>query len=229
MRLPLVILGVLLLAIGVETGIIVGSVSQPQVVVPAIRADNAHIIASAPEPVSKPPVVKPVTYPVNQTVPLVVDNSISITEEKPNETSVVVPVTKADGKWQLAVDSVPRLIRVDLARQGLQFYRDGKLIYEFKCSSSVTGKIMPPDKHPDPPHDHIGVYDIQNKILKKWSKEWKVWMPNALQYHNGHYIHATLEVGNLGHRASHGCIRLSLANAKTLYAQVQIGDPVEIE
>ena len=141
---------------------------------------------------------------------------------------VTIKTVKADGKWQLGIDQVPRLIRVDTQLQCLLYYAGGKLVYEFKCSTSVTGRALPDDQHPDTPHDHLGVYNIGAKIARRWSKEYKVWMPWALQYHGGHYIHATTEVGNLGQPASHGCIRLSPANAKTLYQLVEVGDPVEI-
>lgn len=47
-------------------------------------------------------------------------------------------------------------------------------------------------------------------------------MPNAIFFTSvGHAIHGTSHVGQLGHAASHGCVRLSPANAATLYALVQ--------
>jgi L,D-transpeptidase catalytic domain len=38
---------------------------------------------------------------------------------------------------------------------------------------------------------------------------------------DGHAIHGTLDVRDLGKPASHGCVRLSLANATTLFALVK--------
>ena len=42
-------------------------------------------------------------------------------------------------------------------------------------------------------------------------------MPNSIFFSGGYAIHATPHVGNLGRPASHGCVRLHPANAKTLY------------
>ena len=47
-------------------------------------------------------------------------------------------------------------------------------------------------------------------------------MPHAIFFmKDGHAIHATLDVKNLGKPASHGCVRLSPANATTLFALVK--------
>jgi hypothetical protein len=46
-------------------------------------------------------------------------------------------------------------------------------------------------------------------------------MPHAIFFHGGYAIHGTNAVGALGRPASHGCIRLSPANAATLYAKVK--------
>jgi hypothetical protein len=47
-------------------------------------------------------------------------------------------------------------------------------------------------------------------------------MPNSIFFTKiGHAIHGTMSEGRLGTPASHGCVRLSRANAATLYALVQ--------
>src|ERR1700761_3131374 len=47
-------------------------------------------------------------------------------------------------------------------------------------------------------------------------------MPHSIFFTKiGHAIHGTDSVGRLGSPASHGCVRLSRANAATLYALVQ--------
>lgn len=45
-------------------------------------------------------------------------------------------------------------------------------------------------------------------------------MPHSIFFYHGFAIHGTTEVRNLGRRASHGCIRLSPGNARTLYGLV---------
>jgi hypothetical protein len=56
-----------------------------------------------------------------------------------------------------------------------------------------------------------------------YSKQWdNAPMPNAIFFtKQGHAIHGTLEEKRLGNAASHGCVRLSRANAKTLYTLVK--------
>jgi lipoprotein-anchoring transpeptidase ErfK/SrfK len=47
-------------------------------------------------------------------------------------------------------------------------------------------------------------------------------MPYSLFFHGGYAIHGTTEIRNLGRAVSHGCIRLSPANARSLFELVQI-------
>lgn len=42
-------------------------------------------------------------------------------------------------------------------------------------------------------------------------------MPHSIFFSGGYAIHATPHTGNLGRPASHGCVRLSPANAAALY------------
>jgi len=46
-------------------------------------------------------------------------------------------------------------------------------------------------------------------------------MPHSIFFNGGYAIHATPHVGALGRPASHGCVRLSPANARTLYGIVK--------
>jgi lipoprotein-anchoring transpeptidase ErfK/SrfK len=45
-------------------------------------------------------------------------------------------------------------------------------------------------------------------------------MPHSIFFKGGYAIHGTNHVGMLGRPASHGCVRLSPANASILYAIV---------
>ena len=46
-------------------------------------------------------------------------------------------------------------------------------------------------------------------------------MPHSIFFYGQYAIHGTTAVGNLGHPASHGCVRLSPGNAATLFAMVE--------
>jgi hypothetical protein len=56
-----------------------------------------------------------------------------------------------------------------------------------------------------------------------YSKEWdNSPMPHSIFFiRDGHAIHGSYEVKNLGKPASHGCVRISPENATTLYALVK--------
>ncbi len=56
-----------------------------------------------------------------------------------------------------------------------------------------------------------------------YSKQWdNAPMPHAIFYmKDGHAIHGSYEVRNLGKPASHGCVRISPQNATLLYALVK--------
>jgi hypothetical protein len=45
-------------------------------------------------------------------------------------------------------------------------------------------------------------------------------MPNSVFFYGGYAIHGTLEERKLGNAVSHGCVRLSRANAALLYSEV---------
>ena len=70
----------------------------------------------------------------------------------------------------------------------------------------------------------IRVSDTASSMNEIWySKQWdNAPMPHAIFFtKKGHAIHGTLEERNLGNAASHGCVRLSRANAKTLFHLVK--------
>jgi hypothetical protein len=46
-------------------------------------------------------------------------------------------------------------------------------------------------------------------------------MPHSIFFYGQYAIHGTNAVGHLGRPASHGCVRISPANAATLFAMVQ--------
>lgn len=135
---------------------------------------------------------------------------------------------KNKGKWEIAENTVSRLIRIDRSLQRLFVYENGRCIFCFKCSTAVTGKILSVNEDSNKPHDHVGVFSIQGKELNHYSRKYHVNMPYALQYWGGHYIHATKAISRLGRPASHGCVRLHPKDAKILFKFAQVGDVVEI-
>lgn len=71
-------------------------------------------------------------------------------------------------------------------------------------------------------HTPSGTYTPYSLQPMHYSKKYDMApMPNSIFFNGGYAIHATPHVGALGRPASHGCVRLSPANAKTLYGIVQ--------
>lgn len=102
-------------------------------------------------------------------------------------------------------------ISVDLSTQRMSVKEHGKAIHSWPVSSgragfpTVTGHFRP-------------LWLTPMHYSRKYDN---APMPNAIFFKGGFAIHATYATGLLGRPASHGCIRLSPSNARTLYGLVQ--------
>ncbi len=66
-----------------------------------------------------------------------------------------------------------------------------------------------------------GTYRPQRLERKWFSRKFGMSpMPYSIFFHEGYAIHGTIYVSRLGHRASHGCVRLHPSNAATLFSLV---------
>jgi lipoprotein-anchoring transpeptidase ErfK/SrfK len=103
-------------------------------------------------------------------------------------------------------------IEVNKSTQRMTVTVDGEKRYTFKVSTGKTGHTTP-----------SGSFRVLSMKEMHYSRKYdNAPMPNALFFTNaGHAIHATSSVRNLGRPASHGCIRLSPKDAKTLYDLVE--------
>ena len=120
------------------------------------------------------------------------------------------------GESTAAVSFVPSsAIVVSKADQKVLHFSDGKLKGVFTCSTALAKYDLKP-----------GRYRVYSRQKKHWSREWKVWMPHSLFFHEGYALHATSMIRRLGRPASHGCIRLRPKDAAALYEAVSIGTPV---
>jgi lipoprotein-anchoring transpeptidase ErfK/SrfK len=104
------------------------------------------------------------------------------------------------------------LIEIDKTTQRMTVTVDGRQVYKWTVA---TGGID---------------YDTPNGVFKPFrmdidhhSDEWdNAPMPYAIFFTDtGNAIHGTYEQRSLGHAVSHGCIRLSLGNAATLWGLVK--------
>jgi lipoprotein-anchoring transpeptidase ErfK/SrfK len=104
------------------------------------------------------------------------------------------------------------LINIDKSRQEMSVFVDGIEKYTWPVSTGKRGYSTP-----------SGTYAASSMNEIWYSKQWdNAPMPHAIFYmKDGHAIHGTLEERNLGKPASHGCVRISRANATALYALVK--------
>jgi len=104
------------------------------------------------------------------------------------------------------------VVNIDKSSQEMTVFVDGVELYTWPVSTGLTGYFTP-----------SGTYAASSMNQIWYSKQWdNAPMPHAIFFtKKGHAIHGTQEVKRLGNPASHGCVRLSPENARTLYALVE--------
>jgi lipoprotein-anchoring transpeptidase ErfK/SrfK len=101
--------------------------------------------------------------------------------------------------------------KVDLSRQRMEVFVDGRRVYKWTVSTGRDGWNTPP-----------GNYYPFALTRHFYSKKWKMNLPYLVSISSGGIaIHGTELTGKLGRPASHGCIRLSIGNAARFYGLVQ--------
>jgi len=98
--------------------------------------------------------------------------------------------------------------RINNATQRMTVLVDGRPTYSWPVSTARKGYQTP-----------AGHYRVQ-RMERMWhSRKYHMSpMPHAMFFRGGYAIHGTYSVGQLGRRASHGCVRLSPRNAAMLFA-----------
>ncbi|MCJ2102582.1 L,D-transpeptidase [Methylobacterium sp. E-046] len=104
------------------------------------------------------------------------------------------------------------LVSVDKGAQRMEVSVDGQPRYSWPVSTGVASYDTP-----------SGSYRPFRMERTHFSREWDdAPMPFAMFFTNqGHAIHGTNHVRSLGRAASHGCVRLSVRNAATLFNLVK--------
>lgn len=133
---------------------------------------------------------------------------------------VLVPVTAHGGSGvRRATDAgaaganrVTVLVNIDKTSQRMTVYVDGVERYEWPVSTGRAGYSTP-----------SGTYTATSMNEIWYSKQWdNAPMPHSIFFiKDGHAIHGSFEVKNLGRPVSHGCVRISPKDAATLYALVE--------
>ena len=104
------------------------------------------------------------------------------------------------------------LIDIDKSTQEMTVFVDGVQQYSWPVSTGMRGHSTP-----------SGTYTASSMNEMWYSKQWdNAPMPHAIFFtKQGHAIHGTMDEKRLGNAASHGCVRLSRANATTLFTLVK--------
>jgi hypothetical protein len=104
------------------------------------------------------------------------------------------------------------VINIDKSAQQMTVVEDGALLYTWPVSTGRRGHDTPD-----------GAFKPFRMERDHFSQEWDdAPMPHSIFFTQlGHAIHGTYEIKNLGRPVSHGCVRLSRANAAILFDLVK--------
>jgi lipoprotein-anchoring transpeptidase ErfK/SrfK len=136
---------------------------------------------------------------------------------------------------KITVATVGKTIVVVLGQFKVYVFNGAKLEKTYRCAIGMN-------RYPTP----VGVFKIVRKsAAPAWGNPYSSWslkMPKAIRpgYYNplglralylsaaGIRIHGTAKTSSMGHKASHGCVRLTNKDVVNLYPRVQVGTPVYI-
>ncbi|MFA5871719.1 MAG: L,D-transpeptidase family protein [Parcubacteria group bacterium] len=144
----------------------------------------------------------------------------------PEEKNKVTAVPDDQVADNLARIESGKYIDINLAKQQLSIFEDGKRLGSYKVSSGKKGMATP-----------TGTFHILSKQGRAWSKKYGLYMPYWMQFTTlGHGIHELPEwpggykegANHLGIPVSHGCVRLGVGPAATIYNWAEIGTAVVI-
>jgi lipoprotein-anchoring transpeptidase ErfK/SrfK len=121
----------------------------------------------------------------------------------------------ADRPHPIEAATTGRSIEVLLDRQVLLAIQNGRVVRTIDVS---TGKPSTPTP--------TGTFDVYGKYPRWWSQPFSEWLLWAAPFNAGIAIHEFASVP--AHAASHGCVRVTAADAHWVYNFVSIGSPVEV-
>lgn len=131
-------------------------------------------------------------------------------EASPVGSEKVAAIADAEPKQKAKPQPATLRASVNLSTQTMTVTENGAVKHVWKISSGRAGY-----------HTPTGSYKPQWMTRMHYSRKYhNSPMPHSVFYYRGYAIHATYYTGALGRPASHGCIRLSPANAKKFYRLV---------
>lgn len=119
-----------------------------------------------------------------------------------------------------------KYIDVSIGKQVMTLFEDERQVNQFLVSTGQVGMPTP-----------TGEFKVLSKETNHWSGKYKLWMPYSMNFAaGGYYIHELPYWPNgyregeshLGHRVSHGCIRLGIGPAQYVFDWAEIGTQIYI-
>lgn len=153
------------------------------------------------------PVAAPAAAPAATPAPVVDSQPSAPATQTPTSPASAATATPAEPPKPV----LPSLVaKVNLTTQTMTVAVHGRVVQTWKVSSGAFGYETP-----------VGNFK-PDWMSKMWySKQYDdAPMPHSVFFKNGAAVHGTTSTGRLGTAASHGCVRLSLANADTFYKLV---------
>jgi hypothetical protein len=115
------------------------------------------------------------------------------------------------GLFMMARPAAAVTIDIDLTTQSMHVTTNAGENFTWPVSTARAGYATP--------HGYYTPYSLQ--VMHYSHKYHMSPMPHSIFFHGGYAIHGTYSVAELGRPASHGCIRLSPANATKLFGIVK--------
>jgi L,D-transpeptidase catalytic domain len=143
--------------------------------------------------------------------------SLSAATVPTNETTYSVPAPHfTSGKPE-----IPKLIKIDLAKQRLYAFENGLLVATYLVSTGTTKMPTRPGNYSVLRKEAIKEYKGANYDYKNthWNTEFSA---------VGEYMHEAYWHNKFGQPMSHGCVNMRLSDAKFIYDWSAIGTPVII-
>jgi lipoprotein-anchoring transpeptidase ErfK/SrfK len=152
---------------------------------------------------------------------------VSAVAESAEPVAAAAQVQQLTGSKPVVRAAGQRLIVVSIPQRKLVLMEDGavKKVYPVAVGKASTpspaGRFTINVRVSNPTYSHRG------KVVAPGPKNpvGSRWMGLSVK---GYGIHGTNEPGSIGKAASHGCIRMGKADLEELFAQVEVGDAVEI-
>ena len=135
------------------------------------------------------------------------------------------PKVSQESKNPTQLPSEGEFIEIDLSDQKLILHNNGKVAGEYSISSGKPGMSTP-----------TGEFQVLDKLKLIWSKKYSLYMPYSLHFGNDYCIHELPYwpggyregENHLGIPVSHGCVRLGVGPAKTVYDFARVGTKIHI-